>query len=104
MKLKYFNHLMLGGVLALGVAGAQTVGEREANQQQRIQQGAASGELTHHETKKLEKKEAHIRREVRRDRAENGGYLTPSERAHVAKQQNHVSKKIYKEKHDNQVQ
>ena len=101
MKLKTIQTLLFAGLIATGSLAAQSVREREANQQDRIQQGVATGELTPHEAKKLERKEAKIRRDIRKERADDG-YLSASERAKIQKEQNRVSKKIYKEKHDNQ--
>jgi hypothetical protein len=90
-------------VLALAApALAAEVDRREARQQARIAEGVQSGELTPHETTRLERKEARIRREVRRDRAENGGTLTPAERASIERQQNRVSRQVYRQKHDGQ--
>jgi hypothetical protein len=89
-------------VLMAGSAFAAEVDRREAQQQARIREGARSGELTPRETARLEKKEARIRREVRRDRAENGGRLTPGEKARVDRQENQLSRQIAAEKHDGQ--
>jgi hypothetical protein len=81
---------------------AAEVDRREARQQGRIAEGVESGQLTPGETARLERKEARIHREVRRDRAENGGTLTPGEKASINRQQNRVSRQIYGEKHDGQ--
>jgi len=78
------------------------VGQRERNQQERIAQGVKSGQLNARETARLEGREAHINREVRRDRAANGGTLTQQERRLVNHQQNRNSKAIYRQKHDAQ--
>ncbi len=78
--------------------------QRKENQQKRIAQGVASGQLTPKETAKLENKEAKINQEIRTDRKANGGTLTQKEKAKVTHQQNQVSKQIYKEKHDAQTQ
>ena len=79
---------------------AAEVDRREANQQARIGEGVESGQLTPGETARLEKKEARIHRQVRRDRAENGGTLTPGEKAQVNREQNHASRDIYRAKHN----
>jgi hypothetical protein len=76
------------------------VGKRAENQQDRIAQGIKSGQLTAGEASNLERKEAGINREVRNDRAANGGTLTPQERAQVNRQQNHLSNQIYNKKHN----
>jgi hypothetical protein len=80
------------------------VGARAENQQDRIANGARSGQLTAGETKHLESREANINHEVKSDRAANGGKLTPGERAHVNQQQNNVSKSIYNDKHNGATQ
>jgi hypothetical protein len=85
-------------------AGAAEVDRRERRQQERIAEGMNSGELTPAETARLERKEARINREIKRDRAANGGTLTPAERRRINRQQNRVSRQIYREKHDAQHQ
>jgi hypothetical protein len=76
------------------------VGARQRNQQQRIAQGVGSGSLTAGETARLEGREARINREVKTDRAANGGTLNPQERRQVNRQQNRVSRSIYRDKHN----
>jgi hypothetical protein len=84
--------------------GNNEVGQRRENQQDRIAQGIKSGQLTAGETSKLESKEAGVNKEVRTDRAANGGKLTGAEKAQVNKQQNKLSNKIYQDKHNNRTQ
>ena len=76
------------------------VGKREMDQQGRIAQGVASGQLTAGEAKNLEGNERAINKEVQNDRAANGGKLTNQERAQVNRQQNKMSQKIYNDKHN----
>ena len=76
------------------------VGKREMDQQGRIAQGVASGQLTAGEAKNLEGNERAINKEVQNDRAANGGKLTDQERAQVNRQQNKMSQKIYNDKHN----
>ena len=80
------------------------VGKRAENQQDRIAQGIKSGQLTAGEASNLEHKEAGINREVRNDRAANGGHLTQQERNQVNRQQNRASKQIYRDKHNGRRQ
>jgi len=80
------------------------VGKRAENQQDRIAQGIKSGQLTAGEASNLERKDAAINREVRNDRAANGGKLTQQERAQVNRQQNRVSNQIYNKKHNGRRQ
>ena len=98
---------MMVTVVVAGVslsAGAAEVDRRERRQQDRIADGVRSGELTPAETARLERKEARIDREIKRDRAANGGTLTPAERRQINRQQNRLSRQIYREKHDAQHQ
>ncbi len=76
------------------------VNARQVRQQQRIGTGVKSGQLTRGETAHIERNEAGIHREVRSDRAANGGKLTPQEHRQVEHQQNAESRQIYKEKHN----
>jgi hypothetical protein len=80
------------------------VGQRQRNQQERIAQGVKSGQLTAGETAHLEGREASIHKEVRNDRAANGGTLTGAERRQVNRQQNRASGAIYRKKHNARVQ
>ena len=80
------------------------VGTRAENQQDRIAQGIKSGQLTAGEAAHLESNEAKIKKEVRNDRAANGGKLTPQERKQVNRQQNRTSRQIYRDKHNGRRQ
>jgi hypothetical protein len=80
------------------------VGKRAENQQDRIAQGVKSGQLTAGETAHLENREANINKEVRNDRAANGGKLTGQERRQVNRQQNRTSRQIYRDKHNGRHQ
>jgi hypothetical protein len=90
--------------LAASLPADQKIAARKENQQDRIAQGVKSGQLTAHETARLETKEAHLNKETRADRAANGGKLTGAEKAQVNRQQNRLSKDIYKDKHNSAVQ
>jgi len=92
---------LLSAVLLAGAVDAETIRQRQRDQQWRIAGGIRSGELTPQETAKLERKEARLNREIRRDRTDGGG-LTPQERHKITRQQNQLSRQIYREKHDNQ--
>jgi len=83
-----------------GLAQAQEVHDRKELQQDRIANGVANGSLTPHETANLERKEAAVNRETRRDRGQNGGSLTAGEKARVNRQQNRLSRNIYRDKHN----
>ena len=89
---------MLGGT-ALAFAEPE-VNQRLDNQQGRIAQGQASGELTHHEATVWKTKDRTLKQEIKADRAANGGKLTPAEKAKVNHQENQVSRKIARKKHN----
>jgi len=91
--------LLLAG---MGAANAQSAGEnaqRDADQQQRIEQGLKSGELNTREAGRLERQEQAIdRQEAHADKS--GGQLTPQEQARINREQNAVSRNIYNDKHN----
>jgi hypothetical protein len=80
--------------------GNNEVDKRRENQQDRIASGVQSGQLTAGEAAKLETQESKINKEVRTDRAANGGNLTNKQKAQINKQQNRESKRIYNRKHN----
>jgi hypothetical protein len=84
--------------------GTGEIAQRKENQQDRIAQGVASGQLTAGETAHLESKESALNQETRDMRSLDGGKLTPKDRQVVNQQQNQLSKDIYQEKHDAQTQ
>ena len=97
------NAKLLAALLIVSAAApalAAEVDQREANQQARIAEGRQSGQLTHRETPRLERKEARIHRQIRYDRAANHGHLTRAERRHINREQNRVSRRIYHAKHN----
>ena len=77
-----------------------SVNDRRQDQQQRIANGVQSGQLTAGETKRLETREAGLNREIKNDRAADGGKLTAQERRQVNRQQNNISRSIYADKHN----
>jgi hypothetical protein len=79
---------------------AGEIQQRKDNQQNRIANGVADGQLTPGETKNLETKEAGINKEERNMRADDGGHLTAADRAKINRQQNRVSGQIYNDKHN----
>lgn len=76
------------------------VDQRQANQQQRIDQGVKSGELTGKEAVRLEKGQERVQK--MEDKAKADGKVTPKERERLQQAQSQESKKIYREKHDRQ--
>src|SRR6266851_5632553 len=95
--------VLSAGLLAAGGASAQSMGSidaREANQQERIEQGRADGQLTRGEARRLERGEQRIDRYEARARAD--GVVTPQERQHLDGMLNRESRDIYRESHDGQ--
>lgn len=83
-------------------AGPQTpaVDARQANQERRIDQGIASGELTAAEAARLRAQQNRIDR--REDRYHADGVVAPGERARLHGSQNAASRNIRRQKHDRQ--
>ena len=93
--------LIVSAVPLLAFAQATpNIDKREANQEQRIQQGVKSGELTPRESARLEKGQAKIRR--MEAKAKSDGTVTAQERKRIEHQQNVQSRHIAREKHDRQ--
>ncbi|MEO6983098.1 MAG: hypothetical protein ABI072_08285 [Edaphobacter sp.] len=76
------------------------VGERAANQQDRVANGVRSGQMTAHETRNVEGREASINRQTANERAANGGRLTGQERQQINQRQNNVSHAINNDRHN----
>lgn len=106
-----FASLLLGVVAAAHAEGGQrrpcqrgthspTINQRQHHQQERIQQGIRSGELTQREAARLQRQQAHLNRMESRFKAD--GELTAAERAKLRRQAERYSDNIYRQKHDNQ--
>lgn len=89
------------GVMASATPALAGINQRQANQHQRISQGAASGSLTVREAHRLRAQQRHIARYEARSRADGPG-LTRRERANIAAMQNQASRNIHRQKHDRQ--
>jgi len=79
----------------------QEVTQRDLNQQDRIEQGLQSGQLSTREAGQLEKDESHIDKMEARDL--KNGKLSPQETARINAAQNRVSHQIYQDKHNGTV-
>jgi len=101
---RFFLGVMLTAAATLATVNAQTIAQRRENQQDRIAQGVASGQLTAGETARLERQQARIHRQVHRDRVVNGGRLTAGERRQVHRELNHTSWEIARDKHNARIQ
>jgi hypothetical protein len=88
-------------MLFAGATAAQTTGstvQRDVNQQNRIEQGLQSGELTTREAGQLEHQEGNVER--MQSNALKDGSLSPAEKARLQRAQNKVSNDIYRDKHN----
>ena len=75
--------------------------QRNVNQQQRIEQGVQSGQLTNREVGNLEKGQANVDR--KEARAGANGHISANEQRNIQAAENHQSRKIHKEKHNERV-
>jgi hypothetical protein len=76
------------------------IDKREAHQQQRIANGAASGQLTAKETAHLEKRETKISTDEAAAKAD--GTVTKAERIHLRREENRANRAVHRQKHDAQ--
>src|SRR6266850_6147533 len=92
------------GVVAAGflstAAVAQTVQDqqRDVNQQQRIEQGLKSGELSTREAGQLEREQQHVDKMEARDL--RNGSISPAEQARLNAAQNEAGRDIAADKHN----
>lgn len=96
--------LVLSAVASLAQAqGTATpvIDQRQANQQQRINQGVASGELNKREARRLQRQQNAVQRAE--DKAKADGVVTAGERKKITKMQDQTSKNIARQKHDAQT-
>jgi hypothetical protein len=95
--------LALATLIAVpALASAQTrIDNRQARQEQRIDQGVKSGELTKRETARLNRGDQKIDR--MENRAQADGTVSRTEKRHIEKAQDVQSKRIYRQKHDAQA-
>ena len=75
--------------------------QRNVNQQQRIENGVKSGQLTNRETGSLERGQARVNRAEAR--AGRDGHVGPAEQRGIQSAENRQSQRIYNQKHDSQV-
>ena len=91
-------------VFMAGISFAQAetpvIDQRQANQEQRIDQGIASGQLNEREANRLNKQQEHVNK--MEDRAKSDGVMTKKERARIGAAQDRASRHIAREKHDRQ--
>ncbi len=92
--------VVLPSSLAFAEAETPIIDQRQSNQQQRIDQGIASGQLTERESNRMEKRQEHIQK--LEDKAKSDGVVTRRERARIGAAQNSASDGLAREKHDRQ--
>lgn len=74
------------------------IDKHEASQEQRIKEGKQSGELTHHEARRLKGEQKAVDRAQTKAAAD--GTVTARERQHIRKVQDKAGKDIHRQKHD----
>ncbi len=79
---------------------AHSVNGRAAEQQQRIAQGLAHGQMSAGQTRNIENREQRVNQQVRADRQADNGHLTQQEHRQVNREQNRASEKIHEDKHE----
>lgn len=76
------------------------IDQRQANQEKRIDQGIASGELTRREARRMNRQQAAV--DQAENQAKSDGTVTAQERRRLHKAQNATSRHIHRQKHDAQ--
>jgi len=89
--------IMAGGAARAGT-NDPVIQQRELNQEQRIQQGVNSGQVTPREAGRLDAQQARIQQQE--SRMKSDGQLTNRERAKLTREQNRASRNIYRKKHN----
>jgi hypothetical protein len=102
MKTTSITFQLIAASLLTTAAWAQTPAEqdqqRDVNQQQRIEQGLKSGQLSTKEAGSLERQQQHIDKMEAHDM--KNGAITPAEQARLNAAQNRASNNIYADKHN----
>ena len=86
--------------LVFAQAETPVVDQRQANQEKRIDQGIAGGQLNQREAGRLNNQQEHINK--MEDKAKSDGMVTRKERKRIAKSQDRASRRITRQKHDAQ--
>ena len=95
----------IASAISITTAFAQHHGDynferRMDKQQNHVQEGIQSGQLTRFEVNQLKQQNQNIAAQMKSDRLANGGKLTSAERHQVLRAQNREARKIYRLKHD----
>ena len=78
------------------------IDQRAANQEKRIANGQASGQLTNKEAANLEKREVKLNNDIAK--AKSDGTVTAKEKAKLTHEENKDSRKIHRKKHNDKTQ
>ena len=92
--------ILLTSTAAFAQTATPRFDQRQERQQQRIDQGVASGQLTQREATRLEAGQERLQR--MEDKAKSDGTVTRQERARLQHAEDVQSRRIYREKHDRQ--
>jgi hypothetical protein len=93
--------LSVSAVAAAAGTDTPRIDRRQAHQEQRIDQGVASGALTRREARRLNRQQNAIGKAE--DRAKADGEVTARERRALTHAQNKASRRIHRQKHDAQA-
>lgn len=77
----------------------QEVNQRLDNQQARIQNGVADGQINAKQAARDEKQDANIAQRESADQAKHNGHLTKQEQKNLNKSENQDSRRIHKQRH-----
>ncbi len=107
MRLSFMRSIVITGLaggLAVSAVQAQTntprIDRREANQEQRIEQGKASGELNRREAARLDRRHDKLESDIAA--AKSDGKVTGAERKQLRAEERRQSRAIHRQKHDGQ--
>jgi uncharacterized membrane protein YebE (DUF533 family) len=89
-----------GGLVYAQGTETPRIDQRQANQQERIDQGVASGQLTEREAHRLNRQQEHI--DKMESKAKADGVVTKRERSRIERAQDRTSRHIVRQKHDAQ--
>jgi hypothetical protein len=93
--------LALGSLPVLAQAGSPRIDQREANQQNRINQGVNSGQLTPREYNHLENRQNRINTAENQMKAD--GHYTYAERLRTQRMLRRSNRMVYRDKHNYRV-
>ncbi|MEW6690971.1 MAG: hypothetical protein AB1452_17995 [Pseudomonadota bacterium] len=104
MKTVKLAAVIVGAALALPALAQTTsaprIDKRQERQQQRIDKGVSSGQLTQKEAARLEKGQARVQK--MEDKATADGKVSAKERRRIERAQDQQSRRIAKQRHDKQ--